>query len=595
MSSAFGMCEASTHVRVWVGATREMKIGLIALALVAGCCAVTAPALAKEDLAQVEATELPTPLAPPDRSNPRATIQALQAGVTAASALLVDARNEFSLQSGWFMSEDVRARVEQSEAIFARSARTLDLSQVPPSSRGDVGLESAMMLKEILDRLPLPPMEEIPGADTPNLNEIERWRLPVSEIDLVRIKEGVDAGQWLFSSDSVERLPAYYEAIRHLPYRVKDTAGLYEYYISTPGELLPPKYLNWIERLPQSMRAVRFGQTIWQWAGLSLAAAIALAVPALAFVWTHRREPVFAERDRLRRSLPTPLLAMAMAALFEHVIQTHLNITGVLLNVSVILANIAFYAAAAWASYVAVAFVSESIVASPRIDPRSIDASVVRLIGATLGGCASITWIFVGADRIGVPLLPLLGGLGIGGIAVALAAKTTIENLLGGLLLYINRPVRIGDFCRFGEHSGTVESIGLQTTRVRKLDRTVVNVPNAEFANQPVVNFAPQERRLFRQTIALPADISHTELERILSEIRAAMARQPLMAQKSAYARFIGFSDVNLNGIADAAANIEVFGYVEVSSQPAFLEAQEKLLLEIVGIVQGAPDMPAAS
>ena len=84
--------------------------------------------------------------------------------------------------------------------------------------------------------------------------------------------------------------------------------------------------------------------------------------------------------------------------------------------------------------------------------------------------------------RLPVPLAALLAGFGVGGLAVALAAQKTVENLFGGVTLYADQPVKVGDFCRFGDKIGTVEEIGLRSTRVRTLDRTLVTVPNAEFS-----------------------------------------------------------------------------------------------------------------
>ena len=84
----------------------------------------------------------------------------------------------------------------------------------------------------------------------------------------------------------------------------------------------------------------------------------------------------------------------------------------------------------------------------------------------------------------------MLAGLGIGGLAVALAVRPTLENMISGVILYTDRPVDVGDFCTYGEDMGTVERIGLRSTRIRGLDRTVTTVPNSVLADMQLTNWA---------------------------------------------------------------------------------------------------------
>ena len=93
----------------------------------------------------------------------------------------------------------------------------------------------------------------------------------------------------------------------------------------------------------------------------------------------------------------------------------------------------------------------------------------------------SVLILAIGAHKLGLPVLGLVAGLGVGGFAVALAVRPTLENLIAGVILYVGRPVRVGDFCSFGEKMGTVETIGLRSTQIRALDRTLISTPNATF------------------------------------------------------------------------------------------------------------------
>ncbi len=123
-------------------------------------------------------------------------------------------------------------------------------------------------------------------------------------------------------------------------------------------------------------------------------------------------------------------------------------------------------------------------------------------------------------SNFGFNVATLLAGLGVGGIAVALAAQRTIENLFGGIMLYADRPVKVGDFCRFGEKMGTIEEIGIRSTRIRTLDHTVITVPNAKFSNMELDNITARERIRLLATLTVRYETTPDQLRYILVEIR---------------------------------------------------------------------------
>src|SRR5262249_59659452 len=124
----------------------------------------------------------------------------------------------------------------------------------------------------------------------------------------------------------------------------------------------------------------------------------------------------------------------------------------------------------------------------------------VRLLAIGTGICRAI-WV---AGSLGVPAAPLLASLGIGGLAIALAVRPTLENVIGGFILFADKPVRVGDFCHYGDSIGTVEEIGLRSTRIRSLERSTVTVPNAEFSQMKLDNFAKRDLRLLNNRSAAP-------------------------------------------------------------------------------------------
>jgi MscS family membrane protein len=119
--------------------------------------------------------------------------------------------------------------------------------------------------------------------------------------------------------------------------------------------------------------------------------------------------------------------------------------------------------------------------------------TIMKIITVTI---IALYW----AKSAGYDMSTILAGLGVGSLAVALAAQKTLENIIGAVTLYTARPVSAGDFCRFGTITGTVEEIGLRSTLIRTMDRTMVVIPNSVFSAQEIENFSRRDRiRYFRK------------------------------------------------------------------------------------------------
>jgi MscS family membrane protein len=180
----------------------------------------------------------------------------------------------------------------------------------------------------------------------------------------------------------------------------------------------------------------------------------------------------------------------------------------------------------------------------------------------------------------GINVAAALTGLGIGGIAIAFAAQKTLENLLGGIMIISDQPIRVGDFCRAGDHIGTVENIGLRSTRIRTLKRTVASVPNGQLAVMSLENFAMRDKIWFHHTLKLRYETTADQLRYILAEIQKMLHEHPKVETVSARTRFIEFGNSSLD--------LEVFAYVLETKYEAFLPVQEDLLLRIMDIVEGS-------
>ncbi len=195
---------------------------------------------------------------------------------------------------------------------------------------------------------------------------------------------------------------------------------------------------------------------------------------------------------------------------------------------------------------------------------------------------ALLAVLFVAAllRAFGINVTAGLAALGVGGLAIALGAQKLFENLIGSLTLLADRPVRIGDFCRFGDTLGTIEEIGIRSTRVRTLDRTVLTVPNGEFSTLHIENYSQRDRFWFHPVLNLRYETSADQMRFVLQELRAMLDRHPKVERDSMRVRLIGLASYSLD--------VEIFSYVFAQDYASFLEIQEELLLSCMQIVEAS-------
>ena len=368
---------------------------------------------------------------------------------------------------------------------------------------------------------------------------------------------------------------------RYIDYRSPQASeGFYKFYISTPGYLVPRAYFlgPWLGDLPEWATVLHKGQTVWQWLGLAISALLVILAAYLVFRGVKR----LAKRQKRPFKQWTRILSPVFIAIvflgIQDFIDNSLNITGDILTAVTTISEAVVLAMAAWAVFEVCKAVAETVIASPRMGDQSIDASLMRIGMRILGFLAGAWIIIVGIGKLGADVVPILAGLGVGGLAVALAAQTTLANFIGGILLYANRPVRIGDWCEFGDKKGTVESIGLQSTRVRALDRTLITVPNAEMANMQIINWASCDQMLILTTIGLRYETKPEQLRYVLAKLREMFLAHPKIDNETVRVRFVGYGASSLD--------IQIRVYALAREFNEFYAIQEDVLLRVAEIVE---------
>ncbi len=211
---------------------------------------------------------------------------------------------------------------------------------------------------------------------------------------------------------------------------------------------------------------------------------------------------------------------------------------------------------------------------------RSGAAVLLRPVTNAMKLLIAAAAILVYLDKLGVNITTVLAGLGVGGIAVALALQKPMEDVFGAITLYTQQPIRVGDFCRVGDETGTIEEIGLRTTLLRTLADTVIAIPNARLANEPIDNYSARNKILFRPILRLRYDTTPAQLEQILAGIRKLLASHESILQDNHRVRFKAF--------ADDALLVEVYAYLNTTVWATYLEFAEDLNIRILEIVAQA-------
>jgi MscS family membrane protein len=446
---------------------------------------------------------------------------------------------------------------------FERAANYLDLRRLPTGYSSSDGHELAKQLYIVLNRtlwIDLDILSTDPHGHSQDGLPRSRDLVGVISVGnkhydilLQRVPRGDGVSIWKFSSKTVSRIPRLYQEHGYSPIgeQLSDILPDYEF----------------------------LGLELWQWVFLLLiflAATLAtLPVVRLVSWWIRRKQ--FPLSDLSARFLNGPfnvfLVFMVVRQWFD-VIQP--SVTARALFEAKTLTIII----TAWMLMRLVRLSLEYFTHVLTQHGREHASVLLRPLATAVNVIILLAAIVIWLDNIGVKVTTLLAGLGIGGIAVALATQKTIEQFVGSLTLYIASPVRVGDFCRFGNYLGTVEEIGLRSTRIRTLDHTVVVIPNADFAGMPIENYTERDNYFFKPTISLHIGTSPDQLRYILIEFQKLLHAHPKVAESPVRARFVGFGDHSLD--------IKIMCYIETTDYGEFLEVGEDLNLRMMDIINEA-------
>ncbi len=451
------------------------------------------------------------------------------------------------------------------QARFNEAARYL---AIPPHDLGRAA-DLARHLKAVLDRHIWFDLEQISPLSTGDTHDglpaaqeqigsIPRKGGATNPVILVRHKVGNDA-LWQFSSATVAQIDSWYDELGnqwlfdHLP----------------PLLLKPgPKELLW-----------------WQWLALPLIFALAWLLGwGLSFI-TRAVAGRIAKRtatqwdDVLLQRIAGPL-ALGWAIGATYMLLPVLDLYAPALAFLHRGLGSVFFIAFFWWLLRLTDTVGRAIILSGWAKQHPASRSLVPLGSRVAKVVVLAVAIVAVLSELGYPVASLIAGLGIGGLAVALAAQKTVENLFGAFSIGVDQPFREGDFVRIEDFVGTVETIGLRSTKIRTLDRTLVSLPNGRLSDMRLESFAARDRIRLALTVGLVYETTAAQMRTILAELERVLRAHPKIWPEAVIVRFANFGASSLD--------VDIMAWFETSDWGEFQLIRQDVLLQFMEVVEAA-------
>ena len=448
---------------------------------------------------------------------------------------------------------------------FERAAEFMDLRNLPRKAKAVGGPELARKFKIFLDRALWIDPDELSdspegaaGDGLPSYRD-SFGRVEVDGEDVALLMQRVPAGNdvfvWKISNATAALIPTLREQVDYGPIG------------ELIRDLVPP--------------GVFLGVELFKWVSGLVVAAVAAPIYyligwALARLFSRPDSPVY---PRVRYFFTRPVVFLATALTFGGVVIS-LGVGTSQTAQTLIRAGTLTTVLGTWVILSAVTMVRE--IQADRLRRRGRESGIVLLapISNALKLIVIVLAILMWLDNVGFDITTLLAGLGVGGIAVALVLQKPLEDIFGAITLYSQQPIKVGDFCRFGQTSGTVEEIGLRATRVRTLGNTVITLPNAKLASEYIENLSARRKVLYQPVLKLRYDTTPDQLQEVLEQVRNLLDTHEKVISEDARVRFAGFTDHSFD--------LQLFAYIGTTKWAEYLEIAEDLNMRIMLIVQKA-------
>ncbi len=442
--------------------------------------------------------------------------------------------------------QPTKARIDPNKA-----AACFDTSQLGAATVAT----RAELLKQTLDvRGMYIDVDAIPNeADYKTAAGIHRWRLPELEaVEIVKL-----GSKWMFSTATIKAIPALHDATQ-------------------PS--LRERIMN---ALPDWAHKQLLGIEVWQLVALLLIVLVALALQRIVVfiisTYVRRVTSKLGWVEKAITRIARPVGGLVMAAVF-YLFGPWLRLSDQADRV-IATATVAVAAySAAWLAYRLVDVLTDWLEVKAESTDSKLDDQLVPLLRKTLKVFIAIVGALFVLQNLEVDVGSLLAGLGLGGLAFALAAKDSVANFFGSLVVFVDKPFQIGDWVVIAGVEGTVEEVGFRTTRVRTFYNSLVTIPNAKMTDTSIDNYGARRWRRYVANMGLQYDTPPERVEAYLEGVRKIIDRLPGM-RKDFYA-------VEFNQYNDSSLNVIVYCFMDAPDWSTEMKTRTQLNLEMLKLAQ---------
>jgi MscS family membrane protein len=380
---------------------------------------------------------------------------------------------------------------------------------------------------------------------------------PHEHVPGVTIERNAD-GDWMWTRASLERIAEYYAS----------------------DHLLDDEIL---ERIPHSLRGEVFGVALWQYIALLLAFLVGLVLRKVLQFLIESRGKSLAKRFGTAAAAsvvdvfasPGATLVMAIVV---HLTYPHLRLRiGAALTMAVAV-RVMVVLSVVWALYRVVDVLAAWLSHKAALTDSKLDDQLVPLIRKSLKVVTVIMGALFVLQNLNVNVASLLAGLGIGGLAFALAAKDTLANFFGSIMIFSDRPFQVGDWVKIADSEGVVEEVGFRSSRIRTFYNSVVTIPNAKIVDTPVDNMGARQYRRTSTTLNLTYDTTPEQMQAFVEGVRAIIRANP-HTRKDYY-------EVHMSAFGAHSLDVMLYFFFKVSSWTEELRERHNVFLEIMRLAR---------